>query len=142
VINNNLTGDDINESTLGTVPLAANGVRAYGRVSSSGILSRSRNVSGVTRPFAGTFCIALAADIDVSQTGLVATPDFADDATSFSTNGPQAIVEWDSAGAGCSSGQLKVATGYRSPSTAGSPDGDVRSVANIRQNEPFFFVVP
>jgi hypothetical protein len=66
-------------------------------VALDGTVTRSKNVSGVTVDFGtATFCIALAAGIDTSQTDLVATPDFADDATILGTNGTQAIVEWDS----------------------------------------------
>ncbi len=118
--------------------------RAYALVHANGTFARSRNVTGVTHPQAGYYCIALAG-IDPSQTGLVATPDFKDDSTSVGIgNAKQAFAEWDSGGAIglCPAGQLSVLTGFRDEVTAGSPDGDVRQVANTVSDEAFFFVVP
>jgi len=116
--------------------------RAYGSVGRDGSLSRSKNVAGVAHPQAGTYCITLAAGIDPTQTGLVATPNFNYDDTAFSEFSPprQAFVEWHSAG--CGNTALYVVTGYQTTSTAGSPDGDVRSLANVKTDEAFFFVVP
>jgi hypothetical protein len=116
--------------------------RAYGRVAADGTVTRSKNVAGVTRAFAGHYCIALADGIDPDQTGLLATPDYEGDSTQWAPNGPQAIAEWSSLPGNCPAGQLEVVTGVRSVSTAGSPDGDVRQVSNTSQDEPFFFVVP
>jgi hypothetical protein len=110
---------------------------------------RSRRRGGECReihvrvnPSTGVSCIALAAGIDLSQTGLVATPDFATDATFFGTNAEQAIVEWRSDAFNCPPGLLQVITGIRSVVTVGSPDGDVRSVDNTLAHQAFFFVVP
>lgn len=116
--------------------------RAYGLV--QGVtLMRSKGVTGVTNPSVGVFCIALAADIDVSKTGLVVTPYYLGDDTAFAINGSQAIVEWAGQGNyGCAAAQLTVKTGYRSVSTAGSADGDIRTLTNLFANESFFFVVP
>jgi hypothetical protein len=114
--------------------------RAYGSVGRNGSLSRSKNVASVTHPQAGTYCITLAAGIDPTQTGLVATPNFYDDDTGFVNSTKQTIVEWHSSG--CGNATLYVVTGYQTTSTAGSPDGDVRSLANVKADEAFFFVVP
>jgi hypothetical protein len=122
---------------------AAIGARAYGRVFDSGAaLTRSKNVAGVTNPSPGEFCIALAGGIAAAQTGLVVTPDFTQDSTSFGTNSPQAIAEWASSAGDCPAGRLEVITGFRTVSTSGSADGDVRTVTNTQADEPFFFVVP
>jgi Collagen triple helix repeat (20 copies) len=115
--------------------------RAYGRVSASGTITRSKNVTSVTRPRTGTYCIALA-DIDALQTGLIATPDFDNDSTFFGSIGSQAIVEWKAGASDCPSGQLEVLTGIRSVSSNGSTDGDVRTVTNTHTDQAFFFVVP
>jgi hypothetical protein len=116
--------------------------RAYGLVAANGALTRSKNVTGVTNPGSGRYCIALAG-IDTSQTALVAAPDNFDDATALAgTNGQQAIVEWSSHASDCVAGQLEVVTGIRSVSTSGSTDGDVRTVNNALANQSFFFVVP
>jgi hypothetical protein len=124
--------------------LAANaiGARAYGRVSATAGLSRSKNVAGVTNPSTGEFCIALAGGVDASQMGLVVTPDFGQDTTSFTANGPQAIAEWVASAVDCPAGRLEVLTGQRAVSTSGSADGDVRTVTNTLANQAFYFVVP
>ena len=117
--------------------------RAYGLVARDGTLTRSKNVTGVTNPSSGKWCIALAG-IDASQTVLLTAPDLATDDTGFGgTNGEQTIVEWGSGnGPNCVAGQQEVYTGFRSVSTSGSADGDVRTVNNTLANEPFLFVVP
>jgi hypothetical protein len=117
--------------------------RAYGLVAADGTLTHSKNVTGVTHPSSGRYCIALTG-IDTSQTVLVATPDLATDDTGFGgTNGEQTIVESGSGnGPNCLAGQPEVYTGIRSVSTSGSTDGDVRTVNNTLANEPFMFVVP
>jgi hypothetical protein len=117
--------------------------RAYGLVAPDGTLTRSKNVTGVTNPSSGKWCIALAG-IDTSQTVLLTAPDLATDDTGFGgTNGEQTIVEWGSGnGPNCVAGQQEVYTGFRSVSTSGSADGDVRTVNNTLANEGFLFVVP
>lgn len=120
---------------------AAIGARAYGRVFGTTV-TRSKNVTGVTNPKPGEFCIALAGGIDASQTGLVVTPDYIGDSTQFIAKGDQAIAEWRSDAADCPAGRLEVVTGARQVSTFGSADGDVRTVNNLQANQPFFFVVP
>ena len=99
-------------------------------------------MAGVTNPASGQFCIALAAGIDATQTGLVATPDFSVGDTVYSTDGSQTIVEWYADAVDCPAGQLELRTGYRHVTHSGSTDGDVRAVTNTPSNEPFFFVVP
>lgn len=116
--------------------------RAYGYVAADGTPTRSKNVVGITRPYSNVYCIQVAAGIDAGQTGLVATPDWLNDSTSFSTNGSQTIVEWQSNASSCPSGQFEVVTGVRQVSTAGSADGDVHAISNGYHAEPFFFVVP
>jgi hypothetical protein len=117
--------------------------RAYGLVAADSTFTRSKNLAAVTNPATGKYCLALAPGIDASQTGAVATPDLATNATGFGgTNGSQEIVEWSSASLNCAAGQLEVFTGVRSVSTSGSVDGDVRTVNNTLTNQPFFFVVP
>jgi hypothetical protein len=116
--------------------------RAFGLVSDVGSLSRSTNVTSVDIPQEGVFCLTLAHGIDVSQTGLVATPDSDDDSTKFGDNVDQTFVEWVSGAEDCRAGELEVRTGIRTISTVGSPDGDVRTVTLEPLDEGFFFVVP
>jgi hypothetical protein len=117
--------------------------RAYGLVHHDGSFERSKNVTAVTHPKTGVYCIALAAGIDPNQTGVVATPDFTSDSTTTGIgNSKQAFVEWRTNAAPDCLGKLAVVTGYRGVVTSGSPDGDVRAVTNEFHDEPFFFVVP
>jgi len=115
--------------------------RAYGRIAGDGTLTRSKNVTGITHPYPGVYCIALEAGIDPSQTGLVATPDFLhDDTTNDSSSDSQTLVEWLSdAGLVCPAGRLAVATFYRYQVTSG---GYVSAIKNRYHDESFFFVVP
>ncbi len=135
-----------------TGPAGANGAngapgsaRAYGFVTGGGALSRSKNVTGVTHPSTGAYCIALAAGINASTTGLVATPDFFGDST---TGTSTAHTEWDSAAQFCPAGRLEVDT-FRVDTSgttiATDSGGDAVSVpryTNTDLDEPFFFVVP
>jgi hypothetical protein len=119
--------------------------RAYGRVDPIGGLTRSKNVAGVTHPLGGAggvYCIQLAAGIDASQTGLVATLDFSGDVTDTGPNAFASWVEWETDAPDCPAGQLQVDTFTRTVSTTGSPDGDVRTIDNELNNSAFFFVVP
>jgi Collagen triple helix repeat (20 copies) len=116
--------------------------RAFGLVNDVGTLSRSTNVISVDIPNEGVFCLTLAHGIDVSQTGLVATPDSDDDSTKFGDNVDQTFVEWVSGAEDCRTGDLEVRTGIRTISTGGSPDADVRTITTEPLNEGFFFVVP
>jgi collagen triple helix repeat protein len=116
--------------------------RAFGLVDDGGTLSRSNNVTNVDIPKVGVFCLTLAHGIAAGQTGLVATPDFADDSTKFGDNVDQAFVEWVSGAEDCPAGALEVRTGIRTISTGGSPDADVRTVSMVPLNEGFFFIVP
>ncbi|MGA9635314.1 MAG: hypothetical protein WBQ41_08750, partial [Solirubrobacterales bacterium] len=124
---------------------APGSARAYGFVTGGGALSRSKNVTGVTHPSTGAYCIALAAGIDASTTGLVATPDFFGDST---TGTSTAHTEWDSAAQFCPAGRLEVDTSRVDTSgttVATDSGGDTVSVpryTNTDQDEPFFFVVP
>jgi hypothetical protein len=116
--------------------------RAFGLVNDAGRLSRSTNVTNVDIPRVGVFCLTLAREIDISQTGLAATPDSDDDSTKFGDNVDQAFVEWVSGAEDCPAGDLEVRTGIRTISTGGSPDADVRTVSTAPLDEGFFFVVP
>ncbi len=118
--------------------------RAYGLVIGTTV-TRSKNITGVTSPSGGTFCVSLAAGIDPTTTGAVVTPDFTGDSTLFIANGEQTIAEWVSGAPDCPAGTLEVVTGVRHISTAVDPQGGatfVTQVTNNLQNEAFFIVVP
>jgi hypothetical protein len=170
VINGSLTRADLSKKTIAALhgvpgPRGAQGIqgaqgtqgtqgvqgvqgvpgtaRAYGRVAGDGTLTRSKNITSVSHPATGVYCLTPAAGIDPAQTGLIATPDYSADATVIGgTNGNQAIVEWRSGPSACAAGQMQVITGLRTVSTTGSSDGDVRTVNNAYTDQGFFFVIP
>jgi hypothetical protein len=167
VINGSLTRADLSKKTIAALhgvpgPRGAQGIqgaqgtpgiqgvqgvagtaRAYGRVAGNGTLTRSKNIASVGHPATGVYCLVPAAGIDPAQTGLIATPDYTADSTVIGgTNGHQAIVEWRSQAPACAAGQMQVITGFRSVSTTGSSDGDVRTVNNDVADQGFFFVIP
>ena len=139
IIAASINGQDIQNASIGTAKLNANaqGARAYGLVVGTSV-SRSKNITGVTNPSAGTFCVALGGFINGSTASAVVTPDFTSDDTGFASNASQAIAEIFSNTAVCGSGAIAVVTGRRSVVTNA---GTVTSVDNIRVNEPFFIVV-
>jgi hypothetical protein len=127
-----LTGSDGKNGSDGTA-------RAYGLVAENGTLTRSKNATVHHTPGNGIYCIQPAAGIDPTNTVLVVTPDFANDDTGIgSTNGSQAVVEWDSVPSDCPAGQMEVATGKRSQSGT----APVNSVNLTASDEPFSFAIP
>jgi hypothetical protein len=122
------------------------GSRAYGLVSGTTV-TRSTNITTVTNPHAGNFCITLAAGIDPASTGAVVGPDLATDTTVIGggDNQDQAIAEWESAAAECPPGTLEVVTGTRTITTAPDPQGGatfLTTVSNKLLNQSFFVTVP
>jgi hypothetical protein len=145
VVNNSLTGFDIANGSIASGDLAgaALGARAYGRVDSSGTLSRSKNVASVTNPVSGVICITLAASIDPASVVLVVGPSAPGHVTDTGTANAS-VVEWDSSGSGCPAGTLKVHTYiYDGDSTDNSDGfGDEPGDELQTNDDPFAFVVP
>jgi hypothetical protein len=118
--------------------------RAYGLVTGT-TLTRSKNITGVTNPFSGFFCITLAAGIDPATTGADVTPDFFNDDTRTGFVASQAIAEWVSGSPDCPAGTLEVRTFKRTVGTAADPQGGASFVTDVSindANESFFIVVP
>jgi hypothetical protein len=94
---------------------------------------------------AGVFCIALAASINPSATGAVATPDFSGDSTS---GGNTTHVEWRSDHFFCPAGRLEVDTWKTDTSDTAAvtdPQGgtvNAPTYNNTFTNQAFFFMVP
>jgi hypothetical protein len=121
--------------------------RAYGLVNGATLtVTRSKNITSVTNPSTGEFCIWLAAGISASTTGAVVTPDFSQDDTQFGTsNGEQTIAELKSSSDDCGANALEVITAVRQVTTAPDPQGGatfVTDVSNVLANEAFFIAVP
>ena len=139
IITGSVNGQDIKNASIGTAKLnaAAQGARAYGHVVGTAV-TRSKNITGVTSPSTGTFCIALGGFINGSTASAVVTPDYDNDSTNSGANSSQAFAEVASSGGNCPAGTLEVLTGYRSVVTGG---GGVTSVNNNFADEGFFIVV-
>ena len=136
-----LTGADIQNGSIGSGKLASSalGARAYGLIRIDTSVSRSKNITGVTNPSSGTFCLTLGGGIDPSTASAVVTPDYETDSTGFGPNRPQGFAEVRSVlDVDCPAGTLEVVTGYRDVVLSG---GAVTSVDNVQADEPFFIVV-
>src|SRR6266851_5611274 len=118
--------------------------RAYGLVSQAGTsVTRSKNITGVTNPLVGRFCITLAAGIDPATTGAVVTPNIDNDDTDIGDNAAQASAEWRPSANVCPAGTLEVVTYSRTETTAADPQGGATFVTNVKNtlaNEGFFIV--
>jgi hypothetical protein len=139
--NSSLTGAEVQNGAIGSGKLASSalGARAYGLIQTNASVSRSKNITGVTNPSTGTFCLTLGGGIDPSTASAVVTPDYETDGTGFGPNRPQAIAEVRSVNhVDCPAGTLEVLTGYRDVVVSG---GAVTSVDNVLSNGPFFIVV-
>lgn len=124
---------------------AAGTARAYGLISSAGAVSQSKNVTGVSSGGPGVYCIALAASIDPSTTGAVATPDFSGDSTN---GGNTTHVEFRSDHFFCPAGRLEVDT-WKTDTSDTTPVTDPQggtvnapTYNNTFTNQAFFFMVP
>src|SRR5262249_38884734 len=119
--------------------------RAYGLVDGTTV-TRAKNITGVTKPVVGKFCISLAAGINPSTTGAGGPPDLSTHGTGPGPgNGVQTIAELVANGFECPVGTLEVVTGVRTESTAVDPQGGatfVTQVTNPQADEGFFIVVP
>ena len=138
VVNGSISNSDL-------VP-AARGARAYGNVSSGGFLSRSKNVTGVSNPSSGRFCITLANSINLDGALLVVSPDFASTGTSAGSANP-AHVEWYSGfpgGVGCPNGTAPVLTFTDNGDEVDDDDGGGNTTGDnlVAVNQGFSFVVP
>jgi hypothetical protein len=119
-------------------PGAAGTARAFGLVELRGTLSRSKNAT-VSRVATGVYCITPAAGIDVTTTGIVATPDFTTDTT---TLGPPPVarsahIEVASAHPNCPGNAFEVETFEINTGNVSGDNYDVELA-----NQSFFFVVP
>jgi hypothetical protein len=111
---------------------AAGTARAYGYITASGTItaSLSKNVTAVTNPSTGLYCVTVAG-ADPTVEGAVVGPDWASDAT----NATQVThVEWESPlGTQCPTGEYAFQTSVITANSA---------LVNMATNEPFFFIIP
>ena len=92
-------------------PGAAGTARAYAQVNSFNYtfgMVLAKNITGVTHPETGVYCVTPAAGIDPTLTPCVVSPEWADSA------GYDLFAEWDSSGGPCPAGDYAVRT-YQLP---------------------------
>lgn len=138
-------GEDVINGSIASGDLTTEARGASGRVDPAGALTLARNVTSVTRPDAGVYCITPAQGIDPAASVLVVSPDNEQNATN---PGPAAeshsVVEWDSQLDGCPAGTLEVNTfvydGDAVDDDGGAADSPGDDLAP--NNEAFSFVIP
>ena len=140
-----LTGADITDGSVGAADLsaAALGARAYGRVSATGVLTRSKNVTSVSHPDNGLYCIDPASGIDVATAVLIVGPDRNGNGTdSVAEN--VSVVSWESTGGACPAGTLKVLTNVYNGDATDDDDGGGNTIGDdlLPDDEPFAFTIP
>jgi hypothetical protein len=119
----------------------AGGARAWGLVSGSGTLLRSKNVAAVTHPTDGVYCIDPGSGINPNTSIMVAGEDI-DSGLGGDPADQLPHAEWDSSRTSCPVGAMEVETflGVGIPGTGGDTDFGGFSVLLI--DSPFTFVIP
>ena len=145
---NAVGSSEVANSTIGLGDLApaARGARAYGNVSAGVFLSKSKNVTGVSSPSSGIFCITFASNINLAGAVVVVSPDFASTGTSAGSANP-AVAQWYSGspgGVGCPSGTVPVLTFTYNGDETDDDDGGGNTTGDnlVSSNQGFSFVVP
>jgi hypothetical protein len=107
--------------------------RAYAWVDGfTGALVRMHNVSAVTNPSPGVWCLALGSPVDASSAMAVVSDDW-----SLSPDSGMSFAWWRSAHPNClETNQLEIDTGYMQSNGIGTPD------AQVLANEGFTMMVP
>jgi hypothetical protein len=119
----------------------ASGARAWGLVRVDGTLLRSKNITAVTHPTDGIYCIDPGSGINPDTSIMVAGEDVASGLTDDPAD-ELAHAEWDSSRTSCPAGAMEVETfvGVGVPGTGGATDFGGFNVFLI--DAPFTFVIP
>jgi hypothetical protein len=135
--------EDVIDGSLASTDLANEARGAYGKVDAGGGLTNARNVTGVSRPDVGVYCITLAAGIDPATAVLLVTPDNQQNGTNPGAESVS-VVEWDSQVDGCPAGTLEVNTFVYDGDDIDNDGGTANSAGDdlIVNNEAFSFAVP
>jgi hypothetical protein len=140
-----LTGTDITDGTIGVVDLStsATGARAWGRVSAAGVLTRSKNVTSVTHPDVGQYCIDPASSIPASTAVLIVSPD-RNGSSQDQVARRFPLIAWESSGAVCPPDTLKVLTNLYDGDETDDDDGGGNTTGDSisPDDEPFAFTIP
>ena len=135
--------EDVIDGSLASTDLANEARGAYGRVDAGGGLTNARNVTGVSRPDVGVYCITLAAGIDPATAVLLVTPDNQQNGTNPGAENVS-VVEWDSQVDGCPAATLEVNTFVYDGDDIDNDGGAANSAGDdlTVNNEAFSFAVP
>ena len=119
----------------------ASGARAWGLVNSDGTLLRSKQVTGVTNPVQGIYCIDPAPGIDPTTAVMVVEEDFAGDTTNDALD-RVSHTEWYSGAPDCPAGTMEILAflGDGNPPTFGETDSGGFSLTPWPMR--FTFVIP
>jgi hypothetical protein len=118
----------------------ASGARAWGLVASGGALVRSKNVTGVTHPDEGIYCIDPGSGIDPTTAVMMVGEDFG---LFNGTEGDNVShVEWDSTPSDCPAGTMQVLTLVGDGSQGSGGEIDLGGFDLVQLNQPFTFVIP
>jgi hypothetical protein len=120
----------------------ASGARAWGLVSHlTGALLRQKNVTAVTNPSVGVYCIDPGSGIDPATAVMVVGEDFAAGGTDTGSD-DVSHAEWNSTPSDCPAGTMEVRTsiGFGSPASGGETDLGGFELGEF--NQPFSFVIP
>jgi hypothetical protein len=134
---------DVVEGTLASADFSAEARGAYGRVDPAGALAAARNVTGVSHPEPGVYCITAAAGIDPNNSVLVVTSDQQANGTGPGTDN-HSVVEWDSLVDACPAGTFEVNTFLYDGDAVDNDNGggDTPGDELTPNNEAFSFAIP
>jgi hypothetical protein len=119
----------------------ASGARAWGLVAPEGTLLRSKQVTAVTEPSWGTYCIDPAPGIDPTTAVMVVGEDLTHGSTDPGTDGVS-HVEWRSGGVDCPAGTMEVQTFFGDGSPRTFAETDFGGFNLDLTNQGFTFVIP
>ena len=123
------------------MPPGASGARAWGFVNSNGVLLRSKQVTAVTHPDTGDYCIDPAPGIDHTTAVLMVGEEFDTGVTSSGTDNVSQ-AEWMSSGFNCPFGTMAVLTWRGDGSPASSTESDLGGFDLTTEDVGFTFVIP
>jgi hypothetical protein len=134
---------DVVDGTLTSADLSTEARGAYGRVGPDGGLTLARNVTGVSHPGPGEYCITAAAGIDPAASVLVVTSDQQQNGTGPGTEN-HSVVEWDSQVDVCPAGTFEVNTFLYDGDDVDNDNGGGNTPGDNLEpnNEAFSFSIP
>ena len=119
----------------------ASGARAWGAVTSGGILFRSKQVSAVTHPSEGNFCIDPAPGIDPTTAVMVVGDDTSTDFISTAAD-DASNVAWSSNAPNCPDEAMQVRTFLGDGTLASGGETDLGGFDLETFDQGFVFVIP